>query len=549
MVPDDFKPDKPHRCLRLAEFRPKPDEKETFEGKLPDVVSTVIDPTLLDTEDIEDEELLDEEDAEQPFAPKELGYEHCYTIDHAVLQVVRHSGTQGITIRQIMRSLNNLDHKTVDVVVARYERLEHHPSHLNDFLFKVTQEVYRREKRLRVFTLENFRQRCIEDGIQLDDEIPKHPNIGRYADLSEYKFCKTPGGGKEVLDRETITVPRVSDKITQEHRRYVGKSKLAGRPIPRPGQAKLFGEETDYQILGRPRKFIRTIGLDGKLVRRTKQNVVPVHPELPSVYLYNMETKVFFDVPDEWPGIGPVAEPPNWHTATEPWNPIIPSTGQYARKVLKLDEKLKNRTAIAAKKGARGKKGSKADMTSPPPPPPKKTGRPKKKNAAQPETEANGTGDTHAEDQHVTIQSVLETQSETPAPKGKKRARKATEEGSSAVPPTATKKRGKTRKSVAIVLDDASDTQEALTNADAEVIDVDSPGLPDDAADSAVPKKKSRVSRKKTEAVGNADIELNIDPALLAFAGADVLESQSLVSARRPIEAETAAPATGKHLA
>ncbi|KAJ9096859.1 hypothetical protein QFC21_005132 [Naganishia friedmannii] len=553
MVPDDYKPDKPHRCLRLAEFRPKADEKETFEGKLPDVVSTVIDPTLLDTEDIEDEELLDEEDAERPFAPKELGYEHCYTIDHAVLQVVRHSGTQGITIRQIMRSLNNLDHKTVDVVVARYERLEHHPSHLNDFLFKVTQEVYRREKRLRVFTLENFRQRCIEDGIQLDDEIPKHPNIGRYADLSEYKFCKTPGGAKEVLDNETITVPRVSDKITQEHRKYVRRSKLAGRPIPRPGKAKFVGEDVDFQILGRPRKFIRTIGLDGKLVKRTKQTLVPVHPELPSVYLYNSETKVFFDVPDEWPGIGPVPKPPHWHTAMEPWNPIIPSTGQYARKVIKIDEKLQNRTAVPPKKGARGKKGAKAadDDEAPPPPPPKKTGRPKKSKASQPEPEAP-TGNIDAEDQHVTIQSVLETQSETPAPKGKKRARKATEESASAAPKSVSRRRGKPPKSVAIVLDDASDTQETGANANGQVIDVDSPGLPDDAEASAVPKKKSRVSRKPPGTERDAEMELNIDPALLASAEADVLNSQSLIPAERSTGTNTATtartPIQGRHL-
>ncbi|KAJ9113697.1 hypothetical protein QFC22_006006 [Naganishia vaughanmartiniae] len=550
MVPDDFKPDKPHRCLRLAEFRPKPDEKETFEGKLPDVVSTVIDPALLDTEDIEDEELLDEEDAEQPFAPKELGYEHCYTIDHAVLQVVRHSGTQGITIRQIMRSLNHLDHKTVDVIVARYERLEHHPSHLNDFLFKVTQEVYRREKRLRVFTLENFRQRCIEDGIELNDEIPKHPNIGRYADLSEYKFCKTPSGAKELLDADTINVPRVSDKITREHRKYVRKSKLAGRPIPRPGTAAFLGEAVDYQILGRPRKFIRTIGLDGKLVKRTKQNLLPVHPELPSVYLYNSETKVFFDVPDEWPGIGPVPEPPNWHTAMEPWNPIIPSTGQYARKIIKMDDKLKNRKAVVPKKGTGGKKSAKAadDDDASPPPPPKKSGQSKRNRTAQPEPLAQGTGQANEDDQDVTIQSVLETQSETPAPKGKKRGRKASEMGTFTIPKSTSKRRGKVIKSGAIVLDAGSDTQENGANTDARAIDVDASALLDDAEISAVPKKKSRVSRKPKKTVVDAEIELNIDPALLAATDADVYEMQSSVPAKTLTATSAAGSAQGKHL-
>lgn len=399
LVPDESIPDKPHRCLRLAEFRPKEDEQETFEGAGPNMLSNVIDPALIiDLQ--EDDDLLEDDDE---VSPKELGYDYSYTIDHAVLQVVKNSGTRGVTIRQIMRQLNQLDHKTVDCVVARYERLEHHPTHLNDFLFKVTQEVHQREKRLRVFTLENFRQRCMEDGIQLDGEIPTHPNIGRYADLSECKFARTQAEAKAVLDMEWIAVPRACAEINQEHKKFT--MRMPGqRKFPKTKKAQMAAEgNQDPQVLGRPRKYIRTVGLDGKLVRRTQFNLVPVHPELPSVYLYNSKTRVFFDVPDNWDGVGPVEAPPDWDTAIEPTCPIIPSTGLPARP--ELEREIKRKAKLAAQREKQERKNKKRDRDdgddadsapkkrgrprkavdeNAPPPGPKKKGRPRKSDKADP---------------------------------------------------------------------------------------------------------------------------------------------------------------------
>lgn len=402
LVPDESIPDKPHRCLRLAEFRPKEDEQETFEGAGPNMLSNVIDPALIiDLE--EDDDLLEDDEAFGEVSPKELGYDYSYTIDHAVLQVVKNSGTRGVTIRQIMRQLNHLDHKTVDVVVARYERLEHHPTHLNDFLFKVTQEVHQREKRLRVFTLENFRQRCMEDGIQLDGEIPTHPNIGRYADLSDCKFARTQAETKAALDMEWIAVPRACAEINQEHKKFT--MRLPGqRKFLKTKKAQLAAEgNQDPQVLGRPRKYIRTVGLDGKLVRRTQLNLVPVHPELPSAYLYNSKTKVFFDVPENWDGVSPIEAPPGWDTAMEPTCPIIPSTGLPARP--QLEREIKRKAKLAAQKEKQARKNKKRDRDddddvdpapkkrgrprkvvdeNAPPPVPKKKGRPRKSDKADP---------------------------------------------------------------------------------------------------------------------------------------------------------------------
>lgn len=347
---------------------------------MPDMVASAIDPALIDVEELEDEDLLEEEAFDEPASAKDLGFDYSYTIDHAVLQTVKRSGTQGLTIRQIMRYLNHLDHKTVDVIVARYERLEHHPTHLNDFLFKVTQEVHRREKRLRVFTLENFRQRCLEDGIQLDDEIPTHPNIGRYADLSECKFTRTQAEAKAALDREWIAVPRVCGEVLREHKKFTRPP--PGQPrIPKTNKKAAAGadaEQAEPQVLGRPRKFIKTIGLDGKLVKRTKSNVIPVHRELPATLLYNSQTKVFFPVPEEWDGVGPVPKPVDWDTADEPTCPIIPSTGLPALPGLQKQVKRK-KAAAAAKEGKKNaKKHDREDDSGDGAAPLKKKGRSKK---------------------------------------------------------------------------------------------------------------------------------------------------------------------------
>lgn len=450
LVPDENIPDRPHRCLRLAEFRPRENEQEHFEGTMPNMVASAIDPALIDLEELEDEDLLEEEAFDEPGSSKDLGYDYSYTIDHAVLQTVKGSGTQGLTIRQIMRHLNHLDHKTVDVIVARYERLEHHPTHLNDFLFKVTQEVHRREKRLRVFTLENFRQRCLEDGIQLDDEIATHPNIGRYADLSECKFTRTQKETKEALDLEWIAVPRVCEKVLKEHKKFTRPP--PGQPripkVKKPGVA----DNGEHQVLGRPRKFIRTIGLDGKLVKRTKANVIPVHPELPAAMLYNTKTKVFFPVPEEWDGFGPVPKPADWDTAEEPECPIIPSTGLPARPDLKKQVKRKKAAAAAKESKGKGTKKHDREDDSGDAAPPKKKGRAKKAEDAAPAKKGGKKAETStapasAEPEQVDVE-VVEVAPEPAKGKAKKDAK--SQAAKPVEPRSAPKLRGAAKKKVTI---------------------------------------------------------------------------------------------------
>lgn len=473
---------------------------------MPNMVASAIDPALIDLEELEDEDLLEEEVFDDPASAKDLGFDFSYTIDHAVLQIVKRSGTQGLTIRQIMRYLKHLDHKTVDVIVARYERLEHHPTHLNDFLFKVTQEVHRREKRLRVFTLENFRQRCLEDGIELNDEIPTHPNIGRYADLSDCNFTRTQAEAKAALDREWIAVPRVCGEVLREHKKFTRPP--PGQPrIPKTNKKAAAGadaEQAEPQVLGRPRKFIKTIGLDGKLVKRTKSNVIPVHPELPATLLYNSQTKVFFPVPEEWDGVGPVPKPVDWDTADEPTCPIIPSTGLPALPGLRKQVKRK-KAASAAKEGKKNaKKHEREDDSDEGAAPPKKKGRPKKtddapapgakkgKQAEAAETATAASGD-EGQSQQQDVQ-VIDVSPEPAKGRGKKGAK--SQAAAPVEPRPASKRRVTTKRKVTIeepaapsasedVLAGGNDASEALaTDADglnetAEVNDSDiAPGPP-----------------------------------------------------------------------
>ncbi|KAJ9090951.1 hypothetical protein QFC20_007781 [Naganishia adeliensis] len=549
LVPDENIPDKPHRCLRLAEFRPKDNEKETFEGALPDILSTVIDPALIDVEELEDDDLLEDDDPlDETISPKELRYDYSYTIDHAVLQVVKGSGTQGVTIRQIMRQINNLDHKTVDVVVARYERLEHHPTQLNDFLFKVTQEVYGREKRLRVFTLENFRQRCLEDGIQLNDEIPTHPNIGRYADLSDYKLCKTQAEAKVALDFEWIGVPRACDKINKEHKKWTKRPPGMPRKAPKSkkGQDNQ-QDDMDPQVLGRPRKFIRTIGLDGKLVKRTKFNVIPVHPELPSVYLYNTETKVFFDVPADWDGVRPLQAPPDWDTATEPVCPIIPSTGLPAR--ADLVKEIKKKQAAAEAKAKRSRKHFRdEDDDEHPPAPPKKKGRPKKvvdENATPPPPKKKGRakkGDKpdladadQAADQ-AAVGDQVETGDQTPeAPAGLSTTGKKT-------------RPRKTAKSQAIAsVEVESPAATPLEESEIAAHGTTEPNVGDVVAESSTSTRAASKRRGKANVASTATVDLTAADAMEVDASMDIPGDESHHIESLPIDDAMNQPSPEKH--
>lgn len=215
---------------------------------------------------------------------------------------------------------------------------------------KFVNESLGKERRLRIFSLHGWIERCRQIGLD-DDSLAFELRLATASDwmqVGEHRKYTTAqhfqrhvslfpirAMTKDIaLWRKGVAMAQRASAhprtgiltLTSRNAQKADRPENAGPPADQIAQLDVASEAEG--ALGRPRKYIRVIGSDGELVKRTKRVVIPLHAELPSAYLYNKKTMVFFDVPGEYSGKGPVPLPPDWMTRTQPHTIVVPSTGK-----------------------------------------------------------------------------------------------------------------------------------------------------------------------------------------------------------------------------
>lgn len=291
-----------------------------------------------------------------------------------------------------------MDRKIVESVLQRYDvkmGLEF-PSHLAEWGIISSQENEGRERRIRTYTLKNYLELQARRGRAPEAKVPTSlpPDNGRWSSLDGLDFYKSvaeytyraadypykpsrpdaipkwqakafiPKANQDDdwSDQENygladmVAAPSLSPVQTPKPRKSSGRPQAPRRP------RMLHPDRTAPGIAptGRPRKFIKMIGLDGKLVPRKPKNVVPRHDLLPATMMWNAQTGVFFFLPDDYKS-GPPEEPPDWHTRQEPkvvyipgtkTKPALPSTTLKQQKKLLQQQKAEAKAEALAQVGA-----------------------------------------------------------------------------------------------------------------------------------------------------------------------------------------------------
>jgi hypothetical protein len=384
------------RCLRLAEFRPA--ESEDFDTSLQEARSLGAEPAWStaaprdaaefeqDDEDAEEEPANNEQGSDSFAEPSgeyklssdkvpPIGVQHfefdlgtfahppqfstIIPLEYQLLNQIRASGTEGMTYavssalqkssctslssswttcrtQSISEKLANMDGKTIEAITQRSEYAEYTPDQLLDGAVKIEMEMFGRERRLRAFTVPNYKRRAAEFDLQVGDDFPSEERLSRAGQWMEIGidelYASTQSYRRHVAtfpfnsSVQAVTAWRSGDikerkKSTKRRRTF----KVRPKPDTEAASPQLDSGEV---VKGRPRKYIKLLGLDGHLIRRKKTLEIPTHPELPQIMLYNESTKVFFDIPPGYSGAGPIEQPSDWDTKTSPKTVVVPSTGR-----------------------------------------------------------------------------------------------------------------------------------------------------------------------------------------------------------------------------
>lgn len=253
-------------------------------------------------------------DYAEPFNPIG-GISLTLTVEHQFLRYIVDSGRRGRTLTDLRSYLALMFKRTIETLVSRYEA-DCLPPHLAHFAVAPTMEYEGKEKRLRYYGIEAFRQVLVEQGQSVDEA--RHPlpgpEAGRFADLSFRQFWsdrKTLGevfeqGDYEELDLGPAPIGRPrKDGLPagSTSSRYMTLVKPA-RSRPRPNATKremLYDDQV--QVRGRPRKYLYVVNEDGKVNRHIIGSVIPT-PGIAPVWIYVEEANKLVEAPRGYTGLG-----------------------------------------------------------------------------------------------------------------------------------------------------------------------------------------------------------------------------------------------------
>lgn len=336
---------KSHRCLRLTEYRPI--EPEVFEGENPfggEIVAA-------DNVHLGGDGDADGEEGEEETAAIAIPFSTAHTIEYQVLNQVKLSGTNGLFMSDICDALANFERKSVEAFLSRYENARHVPPQLQDHNISSTSELHGKERRTRYYTVDNLRKKFIRENVPLPKSLPPPSDSkGEFVDVDENALFLDRGEYGKMLDaletrsgagkaaRPKTPAPARIGRPPKDKSASGQKSKKANKdkavpddsaepeavvrpsvdvsaPIEDNEEGAESGAENEHDgPRGRPRKYIKILNLRGELVRRRKSLLIKNGPGLPQSLLYNEGTGVFFAVPSEWCGEGPIPKPAKWDT-------------------------------------------------------------------------------------------------------------------------------------------------------------------------------------------------------------------------------------------
>lgn len=155
----------------------------------------LVDQPSDDNKNDDDAAVRDREDEEQDMMQVERpNILITIPVEKQLIDLLIEAGAQGLTIRDMKGALGELNSRTLEAILGRYERSVH-PPHLCDYAIQSVLETVGREKRLRWFSLAGYHERCRLDGLT---DLPgmkqfTYPEeAGGFSRLETIGFYETP---------------------------------------------------------------------------------------------------------------------------------------------------------------------------------------------------------------------------------------------------------------------------------------------------------------------------------------------------------------------
>lgn len=265
-----------------------------------------------------------------------------------MINSIHRSGPQGRTLQDLYVSLSGIFRRTLEHIINRIDLVFLAP-HLRHKAIRCVIESVQRERRLRLFSIDNYVQHMAHLGIVVTPP-PTPPEAGHWADISYRKFVENGnqlnkaiatlssgiipvgsayqgGAGRKRGPRKSATVsespapalgkrkPRVSARSraaegAEEVHEQDGWSERAGSPAPVPKKKQkreLLPRQPKYdndvQERGRPRKYVYVVNEDGTRNRMVLGDL-KLTPALPPLLIYVKEAGVLCLPPKGYSGVG-----------------------------------------------------------------------------------------------------------------------------------------------------------------------------------------------------------------------------------------------------
>lgn len=227
--------------------------------------------------------------------------------------------------------------RSVDFMVLRCESMYLLP-HLRSLAICSVMETHGRERRVRAYGVNAFREMMLSQGQIVDDTVhpPEPLESGRWADLSFRRFYSTDDKFNRYLDTHNYGDTDTADPGVSVRGRAKGRATETAKPKPPPKTKPMEkkrkepppADESDSgtsdsetlskrksqtkkklryadnaQNRGRPRKYIHVVNEDGRFNRKIIGSVW-AKPELPPILIYVASCKKLVAAPPGWSGLG-----------------------------------------------------------------------------------------------------------------------------------------------------------------------------------------------------------------------------------------------------
>lgn len=271
-------------------------------------------------------------------------------LESQVISSIRNSGSHGRTLQDLYTSLSGVFRRTLEHIINRID-LVFLPPHLRHRAIRCVIESVQRERRLRLFAVDNYVLHMAHLGIVVTPP-PTPPEAGHWADLSFRDFVqnsnqlfsaiakmsrgiipvgagnqgapgrKRPRGQSEAASPEPSAGMKRGRRSMARIAAEEGATRTAegeGPPSPNPaprkkakGKQKQKKEDKedpkskygdDVQERGRPRKYVYVVNEDGSRNRAILGDV-KMAPGLPPLLIYAREAGVLVLPPKGYSGVG-----------------------------------------------------------------------------------------------------------------------------------------------------------------------------------------------------------------------------------------------------